>query len=103
VAGEFIESLNQVRSVDAVILRMRRVKVMDASGANALLTMKEALERKGIKFLISGLQPQPRQVLERMGLLGEVTTDGHSLFETTDAAIAHAWSHVQRNRATPTT
>lgn len=96
VAGEFIESLNGVRSVDALILRLRRVKVMDASGANALLTMKEALGRKGIKFLISGLQPQPKQVLERMGLLGEVTTDGHHLFDTTDGAIAHAWSHVQR-------
>jgi SulP family sulfate permease len=98
VAGEFIASLTQVSQVDALILRMRRVKVIDASGANALKTMKDALERKGIKFLISGLQEQPKQVLKRMGLLEEVTTHGHHLFETTDAAIAHAWSLVQRNR-----
>ncbi|MER3553559.1 MAG: hypothetical protein C4331_04210 [Meiothermus sp.] len=98
-AGEFIAGLEQIRSVDALILRLRRVKVIDASGANALVTMKKALERKGIKFLISGLQPQPKQVLERMNLLDELTSDGHHLFETTDAAIAHAWSHVERNRA----
>lgn len=98
VAGEFIQSLTQVKGVDVLILRMRRVKVMDASGANALKTMKDALERKGIKFLISGLQPQPKEVLGRMGLLEEVTTEGHHLFETTDQAIAHAWSHVERNR-----
>ncbi|HEU4741968.1 MAG TPA: SulP family inorganic anion transporter [Meiothermus sp.] len=98
VAGEFIQSLTQVKGVDVLILRMRRVKIIDASGANALETMKEALDRKGIKFLISGLQPQPKEVLERMGLLEEVTTNGHHLFETTDQAIAHAWSHVERNR-----
>ncbi|GIW37882.1 MAG: sulfate permease [Meiothermus sp.] len=99
-AGEFINNLTQISKVDALILRMRRVKVIDASGANALLTMKQALERKGIKFLISGLQPQPREVLARMGLLDEITTHGHHLFETTDQAIAHAWSHVERNRQT---
>lgn len=97
-AGEFINNLTQISQVDALILRMRRVKVIDASGANALLTMKQALERKGIKFLLSGLQPQPKEVLERMGLLEEITADGHHLFETTDQAIAHAWSHVERNR-----
>ena len=98
VVGEFIQSLTQVSQVDALILRMRRVKVMDASGANALKTMKDALERKGIKFLISALQDQPKQVLQRMGLLDEITTHRHHLFESTDAAIEHAWSHVQRNR-----
>ncbi|MER3443654.1 MAG: hypothetical protein C4342_04780 [Armatimonadota bacterium] len=97
-AGEFIQSLTQVKDVDVLILRMRRVKVIDASGANALQTMKEALERKGVKFLVSGLQPQPKAVLERMGLLDEVTAHGRHLFETTDAAIAHAWSHLERNR-----
>ncbi|MBF6595695.1 MAG: SulP family inorganic anion transporter [Thermaceae bacterium] len=99
VAGEFIQSLTQISSVDAIILRMRRVKVIDASGANALKFMKEALERKGIKFLLSGLQPQPTEVLQRMDLLDEITQHGHHLFETTDQAIAHAWSHVQRNRS----
>ena len=101
VAGEFIQSLTQVSEVDALILRMRRVKVMDASGANALETMKEALDRKGVKFLLSGLQPQPRELLERMNLLDPITTQGHHLFETTDQAIAHAWSHVERNRGRP--
>jgi SulP family sulfate permease len=81
---------------------MRRVKVIDASGANALLSMKQALERRGIKFLISGLQQQPKEVLERMGILDEITTNGHHLFETTDQAIAHAWSHVKRNQEAQT-
>jgi len=101
-AGEFINNLTQISQVDALILRMRRVKVIDASGANALLSMKQALERRGIKFLISGLQQQPKEVLERMGILDEITTNGHHLFETTDQAIAHAWSHVKRNQEAQT-
>lgn len=98
VAGEFIESILRVSSVDALILRMRRVRVIDASGANALKIIKDTLERRGVKLLISGLQPQPSALLEKMGLLEEVSTERHHLFETTDAAIEHAWSHVVRNQ-----
>ncbi|MDX2006446.1 MAG: SulP family inorganic anion transporter [Meiothermus sp.] len=97
VAGEFIASLTQVSKVDVLIVRMRYVTVIDASGANALETMKETLDRKGIKFLISGLQSQPKEMLERMGLLDTLTANGKHLFEDTREAIAHAWSHMQRN------
>ena len=99
VAGEFLDTLLRVSNVDALILRLRRVNVIDASGANALKTIKDTLERRGVKLLLSGLQAQPRQLLEKMGLLEEITTDGHHLFDTTDQAIEHAWSHVVRNRA----
>jgi len=98
VAGEFIDVLLRVSNVDALILRMRRVRTMDASGANALRTLKDTLERRGVKLLLSGLQLQPTALLERMGLLGEITAERRHLFETTDAAIEHAWSHVVRNR-----
>ena len=98
VAGEFIEVLLRVSSVDALILRMRRVGNMDASGANALRTLKDTLERRGVKLLLSWLQPQPTALLEKIGLLEEITAGRHHLFATTDAAIEHAWSQVVRNR-----
>lgn len=96
VAGEFLQSLDQVANIDAVILRLRRVRVIDASGAQALLSLKEALERKGIAFMLSGLQEQPHEVLQRMGLLEELTHNGQHLFEDTNQAIAYAWSHLVR-------
>lgn len=102
VAGEFIDTLLRVSNVDALILRMRRVNVIDASGANVLKTLKDTLERRGVKLLLSGLQPQPMNLLEKMGLLEEITADGHHLFATTDQAIEHAWSHVVRNQAIQT-
>jgi sulfate permease, SulP family len=98
VAGEFIESILRVSSVDALILRMRRVRVIDASGANALNTIFETLERRGVKLLFSGLQPQPTALLEKMGFLERITAKRDHLFENTDAAIEHAWSHVVRNQ-----
>lgn len=97
VASEFLETLLRVADVDVLILRMGEVKVIDASGANALKTIKEALERRGVKLLIANLPEQPKNLLAKMGLLNEITLDGKHLFESTDAALEHAWSHVQHN------
>lgn len=91
VAGEFLQSLSQVSNIDVVILRLRRVKVMDASGAQALRSLKEGLERRGIAFILSGLQPQPQKVLQRMGLLDELTHGGKHLFDDTAQALDYAW------------
>jgi SulP family sulfate permease len=96
VAGEFIDSLINVSEVDALVLRMRRVTVLDASGANALKTIHDTLHRRNVRLLISGLQEQPRGLLEKMGLIDEITHERHHLFASTDEAIAHAWTHVQR-------
>ena len=79
-----------------VILRLRRVHSLDASGAQALEGIHRELAARGVTLLLSGLQEQPKRILERMELLPTLTTGGHHLFSTTDAAIAHAWQHVQR-------
>jgi SulP family sulfate permease len=50
------------------ILRMRLVPLIDASGVHALRTLAERCERRGIVLIVSGLQPQPRQVIEKMDL-----------------------------------
>ncbi len=100
VVSEFLDTLLRVSDVDVLILRMRRVTVIDASGANVLKTIKDTLERRGVKLLISGLQPQPTSLLEKMGLLDEITSEKHHLFESTEKAIEHAWTHVLRNQRT---
>lgn len=68
------------------------------SGANVLNTIYETLERRGVKLLLSGLQSQPMASLEKMGFLERITAKRDHLFENTDAAIEHAWSHVVRNQ-----
>lgn len=50
------------------ILRMRLVPLIDASGVHALKTLLDRCHRRGIILVVSGLQPQPLRVVERMQL-----------------------------------
>ena len=61
--------LDQFRDPPKVfILRMRLVPIVDSSGVHALKTLLERCRRRGIVLVISGLQPQPRRVIEQMQL-----------------------------------
>ncbi len=94
-ADRFFEELLRVdRHIRIVILRLRRVPVMDVTGAAALRTLVERLTRRGIVVMMSGVQDQPRSVLERTGILAAVTRDSDHLFDDTQQAIAHARSHL---------
>jgi SulP family sulfate permease len=53
-----------------VILDMRPVPVMDATGLVNLESVLKRLHAKGIAVAFVGVQPQPRRVLDRAGLAG---------------------------------
>ena len=96
-ATRFFDQMLKVRpGVKVIILRMRRVPVMDATGLTALRSLVEALERKHILVLVSGLQSQPFAMLERTGVLDQISRNRDHLFATSREAIAHARSHVTR-------
>jgi SulP family sulfate permease len=50
------------------ILRLRLVPIIDASGVHALKALLQRCRHRGIVVIASGLQAQPRRVLERMQL-----------------------------------
>jgi SulP family sulfate permease len=50
------------------ILRLRLVPIIDASGVHALKALLQRCRNGGIVVIASGLQPQPRRVLEKMDL-----------------------------------
>lgn len=50
------------------ILRMGQVPFVDASGVHALHALAERCQRQGIVLVVSGLQPQPTEVLDSMRL-----------------------------------
>jgi sulfate permease, SulP family len=94
-ASRFMDQLLKVDgNVKAVVLRMRRVPVMDATGASALESMVDRLSHRGVLVLISGLRDQPRDVLERTGILDKVSRSRDHVFETSEEAIEHARLHV---------
>ncbi len=69
-AQKLTDVLSQIaKRADVFVLRMQAVPVMDATGAHALGRVLETLHRQGTRVIIVGIQPQPRQVLHRMGYL----------------------------------
>lgn len=87
-ANRFFERLLQLdRGVKVVLLRLGRVPVMDSTGASALDELLDHLERRQVTVLLADLQPQPRQLLERIGVIGRLNRDRQQVFETTAAAI----------------
>jgi SulP family sulfate permease len=71
VAGRFSDVLDRIgKTPRVIILRMRDVPMVDATGAGRLKAFVEQCRRNGAELILSGLQPQPRAVLERMGVTG---------------------------------
>lgn len=69
VAGELLNTLRRVgQSPKVIILRMRLVPLLDASGLQALEEFIKQAEICGAKVILSGVQPQPQSMLERGGL-----------------------------------
>jgi sulfate permease, SulP family len=57
---------------DVLILRMRKVLAMDATGLNALEDLYERLHRKGKHLILSGPHTQPLFVMEKAGFLDRI-------------------------------
>ena len=69
VAGELLDTLRRVgRRPRAVILRMRLVPFLDASGLAAVAEFVKQAEISGARVILSGVQRQPLDMLERADL-----------------------------------
>jgi SulP family sulfate permease len=63
------------REPDVLILRMRKVMAMDATGLNALEDLYERLHHRGKHLILSGPHTQPLFVMEKAGFLDEIGRD----------------------------
>ena len=95
-APRFLEQFRQVEGVQVVVLRLKGLTFIDASGADALSRIIDELDRRGITVLIKGARAEHGRILTTAGVLAEVDAKGH-LFDDLDAAIAHARRHVDRH------
>ncbi|MEV5022279.1 sulfate permease [Sphingobium sp. LMA1-1-1.1] len=69
VAGELLDTLRRVGSSPKVlILRMRLVPLLDASGVQALEEFVEQARISGARVILSGIRPQPFAMLKRARL-----------------------------------
>ncbi len=88
-ADQFKDALRQVSgSPKVLILRMRRVPVIDATGLRTLEDVAQKTRREGTVLLLSGVHAQPRQAMRNMGLLKRLGEE--NLLADIDKALARA-------------
>lgn len=97
-ARRFLDELLEVSDVHVVILRLKNVTMLDASGANALAQLVQDLARHHVAVLVKGLRPEHRRVMASVGALAELERR-HHVFDGLDEAIEHARTHVRRAQA----
>lgn len=68
------------------ILRMREVPFIDSTGVAALADFVRRCRANGTHVIVTGIQPQPRAVMARMGLTD--ATPGFTIAEDFAAALA---------------
>jgi SulP family sulfate permease len=94
-AQAFLDELASVGDVQVVILRLAGMRMIDATGANALAELVRDLEHRGITVLLKGVRPDDLPMLETFGVLAALGDEGR-VFATLPDAIACARSHVER-------
>jgi SulP family sulfate permease len=69
IASELLDTLRRIGSTPKVIiLRMRRVPLLDASGATTIADILRQSNAAGTQVILSGVQPQPLAMLDRVHL-----------------------------------
>src|SRR5699024_8969645 len=86
--------------VSVVILRMSQLELLDATGAKVLSEIVQRLERRGVTVLIKGVRNGHQTLMRRVGVIAALRHQNH-LFTELDTAVAHARSHVARQRDRP--
>jgi len=92
----FLLQLRSVEGVRVVILRLKGLTFIDASGTDALSQVIGELHRRGVTLLIKGISAEHIEALTTAGVLADLQAKGH-LFDDLDAAIAHARRHIERD------
>ncbi len=93
-AARFQEMIKALPDIKVVIFRMEKVLYMDQSGLYALEEAILDLQAKGIKVVFSGLQEQPRAMLESIKIIPELV--GNDLvFEDFSICLPWLYGFVQ--------
>ena len=97
-AHRFLLEVAEISDVRVVILRLSRIRALDATGAAVLADTISTLEAKGITVLLSGVQVEHDPVFSALGVYDELAHERH-VFASTPEAIAHAREHVRASGA----
>ncbi len=88
-AGPLQRKLAELKEVDAVILEMHRVTYIDQSGAYAFAEVLRELSDHETRVYVVGLQAEPQQVLQQLGVLPDIF-GSRTMFSSTAHAVEQA-------------
>ncbi len=95
-AQRFLHEITAVSDVRVVVLRLPRLQMLDATGAQALGEIVTDLNSRGITVLLKGIRPEHRRTLTAVGVLdGMVGPD--QLFDELGDALVVARRLVQHD------
>lgn len=104
-ARDMFDAVQPADKVSVVVLRLRDVHVLDASGAQLVKALVDDLRSRGITVLLKGVQHRHRKALGAVGVLRDVDDctlpvhrDRHE-FDEMDAALEHAGRHAAARAA----
>jgi SulP family sulfate permease len=95
---ELIQSLD--RDAKALIIRMERVPFIDQSGLYAMEDALLDLQRKGVSVLLTGVNPQPRDMLQRIYIVPHLVPIEQS-FENFEESVAWLKGHIPGESLNP--
>jgi sulfate permease, SulP family len=93
-ASKFQDEISKIKLPQILILRMRHVPAIDATGLHALDGVVRAAHRNGTILLISGIHKQPAEAMKKAGLVEKI---GHDRIHKD---IRHALEHARNLLAT---
>jgi sulfate permease, SulP family len=82
---------------DVLILRVRKVMALDATGLNALDNLREKLQKRGHALVLSAPQVQPLKVMEKAGFVERIGIE--NICPDIDAALVRAKEILAENSA----
>jgi SulP family sulfate permease len=87
------EVLSHIPLIRTLIIRLGRVPVIDATGEKALRTIADSCRRHKVRLMLSGLQPQPAEMLESTGLLQTIADQ--NIYQRTGPALDSAMASME--------
>jgi SulP family sulfate permease len=99
-ASKFREAVRPTtRRPRVLVLRMRDVVAVDATGLRALEDILDKSRRDGTTLVLSGVRAQPRRAMERSGLLDRIGAE--HVHSALPEALAHARALVSADGEAP--
>jgi SulP family sulfate permease len=95
-AERILQEISDVKDIQVAIIRLSQVRMLDATGAHALVEVISALELRAVTVLLKGVQPEHLALVTNVGVIRSLRHHKH-LFTDLPSAVEHARGHVRRN------